>query len=167
VFHEIDDDAWLRTFDVNLFGAVRMTRSVVPGMQANGWGRVIFISSEDGVQPYEEEIPYAASKAAVLNLAKGISRTYGKDGVLINTVSPAFISTPMTDAMMTKRAEERGTDIGEAISSFLTEQRPSMETNRRGKPEEVAAVIAFLCSEQARFVTGANYRVDAGSVWTM
>lgn len=167
VFHEIDDDGWFRTFDVNLFGAVRMTRAVVPGMREAGWGRVIFISSEDGVQPYDSEVPYSASKAAVLNLAKGISRTYGRDGVLINTVSPAFISTPMTDEMMSARAEERGTDMHEAIQSFLAEERPSMETNRRGRPEEVAAVIAFLCSPRASFVNGANYRVDAGSVWTM
>jgi len=166
-FHEIDDDGWRETFEVNLFGSVRMTRAALPWMRERGWGRVVFISSEDGVQPYASEVPYSASKAAILNLAKGISRTYAKDGVLINTVSPAFISTPMTDEMMTKRAEQRGTDMHEAIQSFLAEERPSMETNRRGKPEEVAAVIAFLCSEQASFVNGANYRVDAGSVWTI
>lgn len=166
-FHEIDDDGWRETFEVNLFGSVRMTRAVLPWMRERGWGRVVFISSEDGVQPYASEVPYSASKAALLNLAKGISRTYAKEGILINSVSPAFISTPMTDEMMTKRAEQRGTDIREAIQSFLAEERPSMETNRRGKPEEVAAVIAFLCSEQASFVNGANYRVDAGSVWTI
>ena len=112
-------------------------------------------------------MPYSASKAALLNLAKGISRTYARDGVLINTVSPAFIATPMTQEMMSDRARERGTDIDEAVESFLREERPSMETDRRGRPEEVAAVVAFLCSERASFVNGANYRVDAGSVWTM
>lgn len=166
-FHEIDDAGWQRTFEVNLFGAARLTRAFLPKMREGGWGRVVFISSEDGVQPYDTEVPYAASKAALLNLAKGISRTYAKDGVLINTVSPAFIATPMTDEMMTSRADRRGTSIEEAIASFLREERPSMEMDRRGRPEEVAAVVAFLCSQQASFVNGANYRVDAGSVWTM
>jgi NAD(P)-dependent dehydrogenase (short-subunit alcohol dehydrogenase family) len=82
----------------------------------------------------------------------------------VNAVSPAFIHTPMTDAMMEKRAEERGTDVDEAISSFLDEERPYMALKRRGEPEEVASVIAFLCSDRSSFVNGANYRVDSGAV---
>ena len=73
----------------------------------------------------------------------------------------------MTDAMMDQRAEEQGTSRDEAIASFLDEERPYMELGRRGEPDEVAAVIAFLCSERASFVNGANYRVDAGSVATI
>jgi NAD(P)-dependent dehydrogenase (short-subunit alcohol dehydrogenase family) len=85
----------------------------------------------------------------------------------VNTVSPAFIHTPMTDAMMDKRAKQTGQTFDQAISSFLDEERPYMELDRRGEPEEVAAVVAFLCSDRASFVNGANYRVDSGSVATI
>lgn len=85
----------------------------------------------------------------------------------MNAVSPAFIHTPMTDAMMGKRAEELGTTRGKAIASFLAEERPYMELGRRGESEEVAAVIAYPCSDRASFVNGSNYRVDAGSVATI
>ena len=73
----------------------------------------------------------------------------------------------MTDAMMDKRAKEQGTSFDEAISNFLDEQRPYMELGRRGEPEEVANVVAFLCSDLASFVNGSNYRVDSGSVATI
>jgi NAD(P)-dependent dehydrogenase (short-subunit alcohol dehydrogenase family) len=86
---------------------------------------------------------------------------------LVNTVSPAFIATPMTDKMMRKRAEEKGVSFDEAIASFLEEERPGMVLKRRGKPEEVAAAVAFLCSERASFINGAGIRVDSGSVFTI
>jgi NAD(P)-dependent dehydrogenase (short-subunit alcohol dehydrogenase family) len=73
----------------------------------------------------------------------------------------------MTDGMMDKKAEAEGVSRDEAVESFLDEERPYLELKRRGKPEEVAAAIAFLCSRQASFVVGANYRVDGGSVATM
>lgn len=163
-FHEIDDDGWVETLAVDLLGAVRVVREFLPGLRRHGWGRVVLIGSEDGVQPYPDELPYCVAKAGVLAFAKGLSRTYAQEGLLVNAVSPAFIETPMTDRMMTMRAEERGTDVDEAVESFLREERPFLELGRRGRPEEVAAVVAFLCSDLASFVNGANYRVDAGSV---
>ncbi|MET4047717.1 NAD(P)-dependent dehydrogenase (short-subunit alcohol dehydrogenase family) [Rhodococcus sp. UYP5] len=119
------------------------------------------------MQPYDDELPYCSAKAGVLALAKGLSRSYASEGLLVNAVSPAFIHTPMTDAMMDKRAQEKGTDREGAIESFLQEERPYMELGRRGEPEEVASVITFLCSDRASFVNGSNYRVDAGSVATI
>src|SRR5699024_3513344 len=134
---------------------------------SGGWGRLVFVSSEDAVQPYDDELPYCAAKAGVLSLARGLSRSYAGEGLLVNTVSPAIIATPMTDDMMDKLAEQRGTSRYEAIQMFLKEERPFMELGRRGEAEEVAAVIAFLCSDRASFVNGSNYRVDAGSVATI
>ncbi|RMI04754.1 SDR family NAD(P)-dependent oxidoreductase [Cellulomonas triticagri] len=167
LFHEIDDEGWASTIEIDLLATVRVVRAVLGPMRAAGRGRIVLLASEDGVQPYVDELPYCAAKAGVLSLAKGLSKSYGPEGVLVNAVSPAFVATPMTDAMMDKRADERGTDRDEAIRSFLDEERPLMALKRRGEPDEVAAVIAFLVSERASFVNGSNYRVDAGSVATI
>lgn len=164
LFHEIDDEGWTNTIEVDLMGPVRLVRQFLPMLRKGGWGRLVFVVSEDATQPYDDEIPYCSAKAGVLALMKGLSRTYAKEGLLVNAVSPAFIHTPMTDAMMKKRAKKLKVSVDEAIESFLDEERPYMELHRRGEPEEVANVIAFLCSDLASFVVGANYRVDSGSV---
>lgn len=166
-FLELTDEDWYETIETDFMAAVRVCRAFIPLMQKSGWGRVILISSEDAVQPYTDEMPYCAAKAAVLNLSKNLSKFFAKDGVLVNAVSPAYIATPMTDAMMEQRAKENNMSFDEAISTFLKEKRPHLELQRRGKAQEVAAVITFLCSQHSSFVVGANYRVDGGSVATM
>ena len=164
---EITDDDWMEVWQTNFMSAVRIMRETLPGMAERGWGRVVVVNSETAVQPYWEEAVYNCAKAALLNLIKGLSRNYAHDGVLVNGVAPAFIETPMTDGMMEKKSKEEGITFDEAIEEFLEEDRPYLELKRRGKPEEVAAVIALLCSERASFVNGANYRVDGGAVATM
>lgn len=167
LFHEIDEEGWRSTLDIDLMGPVRLLQAFLPALRRGGWGRIVLLTSEDAVQPYDDELPYCAAKAGVLALAKGLSRSYASEGLLVNAVSPAFIHTPMTDAMMDKRADEKNTDRDGAIESFLDEERPYMELGRRGEPEEVASVITFLCSDRASFVNGSNYRVDSGSVATI
>lgn len=167
LFHEIDEDGWKETLDVDLMGPVRITREFIGDLRNGGWGRIVYLVSEDATQPYDDELPYCAAKAGVLSFAKGLSRSYASEGLLVNTVSPAFIHTPMTDEMMDKRSKELGTSFDDAIESFLDEERPYMELGRRGEPEEVANVVAFLCSDLASFVNGSNYRVDSGSVATI
>jgi 3-oxoacyl-[acyl-carrier protein] reductase len=166
-FLSLTDKDWLETIDIDFMGAVRVCRAFIPAMQKEGWGRIVLIGSEDALQPYTDEMPYCAAKAGILNLAKNLSKAYAKDGILVNSVSPAYIATPMTDAMMEKRAKEKGISFEEAIETFLDEKRPHLELRRRGKAQEVAAVIAFLCSQHSSFVVGANYRVDGGSVATI
>jgi 3-oxoacyl-[acyl-carrier protein] reductase len=163
-FMDISDDDWHEAIEVDLMAAVRVCRTFIPLMQKSGWGRVILVTSEDAVQPYTDEMPYCAAKAGLLNFAKNLSKAYAKDGVLVNSVSPAFIATPMTDAMMEQRAKKLGVSFDEAIASFLRQKRPHLELQRRGKAQEVAAVITFLCSQLSSFILGANYRVDGGSV---
>ncbi|WP_066038890.1 SDR family NAD(P)-dependent oxidoreductase [Herbiconiux solani] len=167
LFHEIDDEGWVSTIETDLLGPVRLTREFLPDLRKGGWGRLVYLASEDAVQPYDDELPYCSAKAGILALAKGLSRSYALEGLLVNAVSPAFIHTPMTDAMMHKRSDELGVPFDEAIESFLDEERPYMELKRRGEPAEVANVVVFLCSDAASFVNGSNYRVDSGSVATI
>jgi NAD(P)-dependent dehydrogenase (short-subunit alcohol dehydrogenase family) len=164
---EMEDTDWHEAWSTDFMSAVRVMRAFVPGMADRGWGRVVAVVSENAVQPYWDEAVYNTAKAALLNFCRGLSRQYPRHGVLVNTVAPAFIETPMTDFMMDKRAEELGVSQKEAIESFLAEERPYLALERRGKPEEVGAVIAFLCSELASFVNGASWRVDGGAVATM
>ncbi|MEC4892168.1 MAG: SDR family oxidoreductase [Oscillatoria sp. PMC 1051.18] len=163
-FLELSDRDWFDTLDVDLMAAVRVCRAFIPSMREAGWGRIVLVSSEDALQPYPDEMPYCAAKAAIINLAKNLAKAYAQDGILVNSVAPAFIATPMTDKMMEKRSQKLGVSFDKAIATFLEEKRPHLELKRRGKPQEVAAVIAFLCSELASFVVGSNYRVDGGSV---
>ena len=165
-FLKLTDEDWYNTIDIDLMGAVRACRAFIPQMQAKGWGRIVLISSENALQPYEDESPYNACKAGIINLAKCLSRTYSKEGLLINCVSPAYIATPMTDEMMQELAEKRGTSEAEAVEWFLKNKRPHIAVGRRGEASEVASVIAFLCSEQASYITGSNFRADGGSVET-
>ena len=165
--HEIDDAGWMRTINTDLLAPVRVTRASLPALCPGGWGRTVFIASEDAVQPYKNELPYCTAKAGILALSKGLSHTSADDGLPVNAVSPAFIATPTTGATMDKRAQRDGTNRDDAIYSFLAEERPGLDLKRRGKSEEVANVIAFLCSDLASFVNGSNYRVDGGSVVTI
>ncbi|KQP77505.1 SDR family oxidoreductase [Methylobacterium sp. Leaf117] len=166
-FLELTDEDWIEALQTDLMAGVRATRAFIPHMRKAGWGRIVLFSSEDAVQPYIEELPYAAAKAGVLNLAKGLSKAYGSDGVLVNAVGPAFIATPMTDAQMEKKSKEKGISFDEAVQQTLDEERPGIVAKRRGRAEEVAAAVAFLCSEHASFITGEFLRVDGGSVMTM
>ena len=161
---EMTDADYTEAFEQDFLSAVRVSRAFIPAMRERGWGRAVYVTSENVAQPYTDEAVYNGAKASLLTFAKACAQQYAPDGVLVNTVAPAFIESPMTNKMMDKRAEERGTDREEAIESFLEEERPHLVLNRRGKVDEVAAVIAFLVSEKASFVVGANYRVDGGSV---
>lgn len=166
-FHEVSDAGWVEAIEVDLLGAVRIVRTFIDQLRSDGWGRIVLVASENGMQPYGDELPYSTAKAGILGFAKGLSRSYARDGLLVNCVSPAFIHTPMTNAMMEHRAEQLGVPVPEAIDDFLRTERPFLELGRPGEPGEVAKVITFLCSDAASFVNGSNYRVDAGSVATV
>ena len=166
-FLDMSDEDWTKTIDIDFMAAVRMCRAFIPGMRERKWGRIVLFSSEDGLQPYIEDLPYCACKAAILNLSKGLSKAYGQDGLTVNSVLPAFIASPMTDTMMEKRAKEMGVSLDEAVSSFLDEERPGIAVKRRGEAKEVASAVAYLCSAHASYVNGTAMRVDGGSVQTI
>jgi NAD(P)-dependent dehydrogenase (short-subunit alcohol dehydrogenase family) len=163
-FLELTDEDWMSLFHFNVMSAVRMTRGVLPYMKKQRWGRIINIASESGVQPDAEMPHYNATKAAMINLTKSLSKAYGRDNILVNTVSPAFIMTPLVREMLGKEAKKSGVSFEHAEQDFLTQHRPNIVLQRAGTPEETAGLVVFLAGEQANFVTGANFRVDGGSV---
>jgi NAD(P)-dependent dehydrogenase (short-subunit alcohol dehydrogenase family) len=163
-FEDLTDADWQTLFDLNVFSMVRVTRAVLPYMRRHKHGRIINIASESGIQPDPEMPHYNASKAAIINLSKSLSKAFAKDGIPVNTVSPAFIQTPLVDEMLASQAKAKGIEFAEAEAQFLAVRRPHIELHRAGRPEEVAAVCVFLASQAASFITGTNVRVDGGSV---
>jgi 3-oxoacyl-[acyl-carrier protein] reductase len=163
-FEDLTDDEWFQVFNLNLFSVVKLTREVLPCMTQQKWGRIVNVSSESGLQPDAVMPHYSATKAALLNLTKSLSKGYGQHGVLVNSVSPAFIKTPMVEDMLDQIAQEKSFSIQEAEADFLKENRPHIELKRGGTSPEVAAAVVFLASEAASFIVGTNLRVDGGSV---
>lgn len=163
-FEEIDYDRWVKMFDWNVFSVVEMIKLVLPVMAKNKWGRVINIASESGLQPDALFPHYNAAKAAILNLTKSLSKVYAKDGILVNAVSPAFIYSEQVQKRAAEQAQKIGQTTDQVISEFMEKNRPTIELKRMGQPEEVAAAVAFLASQQASFILGSNLRVDGGSV---
>lgn len=163
-FESLEIEDWQRLFDINLFGTVRVTKAVIPYMKKAGYGRIINISSESGVQPDPFMPHYNASKAALINFTKSLSKAYAAQGILVNTVSPAFILTPMLENLLKDNAEKQNISYDEAVQQFLKENRPHVEVKRPGRVEEVASAVVYLASSQASFINGVNLRVDGGSV---
>jgi 3-oxoacyl-[acyl-carrier protein] reductase len=163
-FESLEVEDWKQLFDVNLFGTVRVTKAVIPYMKEASYGRIINISSESGVQPDAFMPHYNASKAALINFTKSLSKAYASNGILVNTVSPAFIMTPMLENMLNTSAEEQNISFDEATQEFLANNRPHIEVKRAGTVEEVASAVLYLVSSGASFINGVNLRVDGGSV---
>lgn len=161
---KMTEDDWEDALNIDFLSGVRLARHLCPVMIKKGWGRVVFVTSENVAQPYPEETVYNSAKSALLSFSKSIAMAHSGSGLLVNCIAPAFIETPMTDGMMEKRMEEEDCSFDEAVESFLEEERPYLVLKRRGKVEEVAPVIAFLCSELSSFVTGSNWRIDGGAV---
>ena len=166
-FERMTDADWRELFDLNLTSATDTTRAVLAGMLARGWGRVALVSSLaakvprwvwEGVEFDAALIDHAASKAAMLAVAKALARRYGRDGVLVNSVLPGLILTPMRE----RAASEIARSTGSTTDEVLARMAKQVPVGRYGTPEEVAAVIRFLVSHAASYVNGAALEIDGG-----
>jgi len=144
---DIDLDEWRTTFRVNVDGTFLACRAVIPGMVAAGWGRIVTLASIAAKDGNPTQSAYSASKAAVIALTKSLGKELAATGVLVNTVAPAAVATPMNAA----------TD-----PAILARSQSLTPMGRLGRPEEIAELVAWLCSEQVSFSTGAVYDASGG-----
>jgi NAD(P)-dependent dehydrogenase (short-subunit alcohol dehydrogenase family) len=163
-FDTLTDDDFLATYTLNTLSAVRFARAVLPGMRQRRWGRIVSISSESGVQPDPIGADYNAAKAALNAFSKSLAKAYAGDGVLANVVSPAFTLTQALHGFIAQQAQAQGKTTDEMQAAMLSGFRPNIGLGRAGRADETASAVAFLASELASFINGANLRVDGGSV---
>ncbi|SEB46433.1 SDR family NAD(P)-dependent oxidoreductase [Terriglobus roseus] len=163
-FLEIGDEEWSRFFETNVLSGVRVTRQYLKGMLDGKWGRVLFISSESGVQIPEEMVHYGVTKAAQIALARGIAESVPASGVTVNSLLPGPTESEGVSTLIGKIAKEKGVSVEQVESDFIRDARPSSLIKRLAKVEEVAAMATYLCSEQASATNGSPIRVDGGVV---
>jgi 3-oxoacyl-[acyl-carrier protein] reductase len=159
---ELTADDWQQSFELNFFAAARLAVACAPVMRAGGWGRMVHVASTNGREPDPLFAPYGAAKAALLNLSTALSRAFAADGVLSSCVIPGVTITELVEANAAGTAERTGRTADEVMERMLASQR--IATNRFGRPEEIAAAVVFLASEQASWVTGATLEVDGGTL---
>lgn len=157
-FQDFDDNQWQAAFNLTLMSAVRLIRAVIPYMQNQQWGRIIGITSVAVKEPIDNLILSNAIRPAVHGMVKTLSNQVARYGVTINTVMPGTIHTDRIDQLARHISSQSGKSVAEELAE-LGQQAPA---GRIGRPEELAALVAFLASEQAGYITGASIPVDGG-----
>jgi NAD(P)-dependent dehydrogenase (short-subunit alcohol dehydrogenase family) len=163
-FLEIDDEEWFRYFEVNVMSGVRLSRALLPHMLEQQWGRIIFISSESGIQTPPEMVHYGMTKTAQLAISRGLAETVPGSGVTVNAVLPGPTRSEGALVFLEQIAQERGIDLKKIEAEVLKTLRPSSLLKRMASSEEVANLVVYLCGEPASATTGAALRVDGGVV---
>lgn len=163
-FEQIDDDDWRRFFEVNVLSGVRLSRHYLPGMKQRDWGRIIFISSESGVQIPTEMIHYGMTKTAQIAVARGLAETTKGTNVTVNSVLPGPTESEGVGNFIKSMAEAQKSDAATVEAEFFKNARPSSLIRRFARPEEVAAMVAFVASPLSSATNGAALRVDGGVV---
>ena len=166
-FEAISDDEWQRFFDTNVMSGVRLSRHYLPLMKSANWGRIVFISSESGVNPPTEMVHYGMSKAAELSISRGLAQSAAGTGVTVNAVLPGPTRTEGVSEFFAKLAAEQGLDLAETECRFFAEARPTSLLKRFIDPTEVAALVTYVCSPRAAATNGAALRVEGGILSSM
>src|SRR5262249_50170440 len=160
----IPDKEWQRLFETNVLSGVRLTRHYGPRMRAKGFGRIVFISSESGVQIPTEMIHYGFTKSADLALTRGFAQALAGSGVTVNAVLPG---PPRTEGVPRRSAAAGQALTPETGRRFVTSQRPRAILRRMTTPEEIAEVVAFVASREASAINGSPLRADGGVVMSI
>jgi NAD(P)-dependent dehydrogenase (short-subunit alcohol dehydrogenase family) len=163
-FEEIPDADWQRMFEANVMSGVRLSRHYLAGMRRKNWGRIIFISSESGVQIPAEMVHYGMSKTAQIAVARGIAETVAGTGITVNSVLPGPTRSEGVESFLAQMGRKGGVDAATIEAEFFKSVRPSSLLKRFATSEEVAHAVVYLSSPLASATNGAAMRVDGGVV---
>jgi NAD(P)-dependent dehydrogenase (short-subunit alcohol dehydrogenase family) len=163
-FDQISDADWIRFFETNVLSGVRLSRHYLPRMLERDWGRIVFISSESAVQIPAEMIHYGMTKTAQVAIARGLAETTAGTGVTVNSVLPGPTASEGVTQFVSALAKAEGMTPAEAEENFFKSVRPSSLLKRFARPDEVAAMVAYVCSARASATNGAALRVEGGVV---
>ncbi len=166
-FFDIPDSEWERFFAINVMSGVRLSRAYAPDMVANGWGRIVFISSESGLNIPADMIHYGFTKTSNLSVSRGLAKRLAGTGVTVNAVLPGPTLSDGLVGAFQGAVEESGKSIEDVTNAFIRAKRPSSIIQRAATVAEVANMVVYVCSLQASATTGAALRVDGGVVDTI
>lgn len=161
-FEQIPDEDWRRFFEVNVLSGVRLSRLYLPGMKQRNWGRIVFISSESAVQIPQEMIQYGMTKTAQLAVSRGLAETCAGSGVTVNAILPGPTRSAGVEQFVKQLSQ--GKPFEQFEREFFQSVRPSSLLKRFATPEEVASLVAYVCSPLASATNGAALRVDGGVI---
>ncbi len=160
---ELDEDDWRGQWELHVMAPLRLMKAAAPGMAERGWGRIVNVSSSAGKRPSLTNAAYAVTKAALLSLSRVFADTYAEHGVLVNAVAPGPVASELWLGPG-GLADQAAVARGQSRDEVLADQTAKVPLGRFAQPEEIAAVIVFLCSEAASTVAGAAWSVDGGTV---
>ncbi|WP_419689321.1 SDR family NAD(P)-dependent oxidoreductase [Burkholderia theae] len=166
-FFDIDDTEWEHYFQTNVMSGVRLARHYLKGMIERNAGRVVFISSESGLNIPVDMIHYGFTKTAQLSIARGLAKLAAGTNVTVNSVLPGPTMSDGVRALLKETADESGRSVEDVAVDFVRNHRSSSIIQRPATPEEVANLVVYVCSPQASATTGAALRVDGGVVDTI
>ncbi|MGS0891095.1 SDR family NAD(P)-dependent oxidoreductase [Burkholderia stagnalis] len=166
-FFDIDDAEWSHYFEMNVMSGVRLARHYLKGMLERNWGRVVFISSESGLNIPVDMIHYGFTKTAQLSISRGLAKLAAGTNVTVNSVLPGPTLSEGVRALLKESADEAGRSVDDVAVDFVRTHRASSIIQRPATPEEVANLVVYVCSPLASATTGAALRVDGGVVDTI
>jgi NAD(P)-dependent dehydrogenase (short-subunit alcohol dehydrogenase family) len=166
-FFKIPDEDWSRFFDVNVMSGVRLSRAYMPGMLKRNWGRIVFISSESGLNIPAEMIHYGMTKTAQLAVSRGLAEMTRGTAVTVNSVLPGPTLSEGVETFVKDLARQNGQSMEEAASNFVKQHRPTSLLQRFASVEEIANMVLYVASKEASATNGAALRVEGGIVNTI